>query len=392
LALATVASSGVVLAACEMISGLSRTTQVDGDGATTPITEAGPEDGGLGLACTPRLPEVPVSQVGSDLGRLSFAVHFVGEGTTTTPKDAGLVEGDRTRLCPRADIDLDGLETCAKLPDGGRVGPSCLSLTSTPACDTAGGGDNVGGNMVRLLLGDTPSSRNDPNAGFRDGTAGILIELSGYNGLDDDGDVRVAAIFAIGVDDGTGKPGGTPKWDGTDTWIPERNSFVNDDLPTYVADSAFVSGGLLVARFRKTPIPLGGTTRVSAEEIIFTARVVRDGSPPLPRRLDYGRIAARVAIDSAFAYLGGRLSNGVPFCEPPNRQPITLAVCGIADLSKTPGMVDPTKPCDAFSYASGFYAEIAQRSARRSDQTIDASLPSHCPADASWPPSCSEAL
>ncbi|MFO0668271.1 MAG: hypothetical protein U0235_01415 [Polyangiaceae bacterium] len=50
--------------------------------------------------------------------------------------------------------------------------------------------------------------------------------------------------------------------------IPERNSFVNDDLPTYVADSAFVPGWPLVARFRKTPIPLGGTTRVSAEEII----------------------------------------------------------------------------------------------------------------------------
>lgn len=384
-------SVGVFSAACEMIAGLSKTTQLDGDAAAA-LPDAGPtvDAGGMGLACSPKLPDVPVSAIGTDLDRFTFAVHFAGEGSAATASDAGLVDGERSRLCPRPDIDLDGLETCAKLPDGGRVGPSCLSLGS--ACDSAGGGDNVGGGAARLLLGDTPSAANDPNVAFRDGTTGILIEVTGYNGLDDDGDVKVASIFAVGVDDGSGKPGAKPKWDGTDTWIPEAASFVNDDLPTYVAASAFVADGLLVARFRGTPLSLGGatTTRLRAEEIVFTARIVRAGTPAVPVRLDYGRIAARVSLDTAFTYLGGRLSNGVPLCEPPNRKPIVATVCATADLLKTPGVVDPTAPCDAFSYALGFYAEIARRSARPSAQVFDASLPGHCPPDASWPPACSE--
>lgn len=383
LALAACAS----VAACELFAGLKLPEQVDGpsDGGHADAP-SGPGDAGE-LACSPQLPSIHPTALGPDLGRVVFAVQYVA----SSPNSSAGAQPDRSRLCPSPAIDIDKVFTCAPLDDGGKAPGSCKPRAKQN-CDVAGGGDNAGAAAATLVLGASPAAGSDPNDQLAHGSGGILIDITNYNGLDDDADLNVAFIFGLGAIDDAGVVGATPRWDGTDTWIAERGSFLSDDQPAYVAREAYVSGGVLVARFQKTPFSYGGSsTRLEAEELVVTGRIVRPAPGAEPTAFDQGRLEARISMDTTFGYAGGRLANGVALCTPDSgvRQGLLVTICSAADLLRTPEAVDPNQPCDAISYAVGFYATRAQRAPRPSKETVDAAPPQGCPFSP-WPPSCDE--
>jgi hypothetical protein len=234
---------------------------------------------------------------------------------------------------------------------------------------------------------------------LRDGKLGLLVEVSDYNGKDDDGTVTVAFMSAVGVTRadgglpyGDGGGGGLPLRDGGDTWAPEARAFITDDRPAYVIKDAFVVGGVLVAPFRQqTPFNIGGSaTDIVADEVVITARIVRDEAG-VPYRLDQGRVAGRVPASTIWTYAAGRLSGGKSVCDDSSeaavfRAFVTRDICEAFDLASGAGAVRPNEPCDAISFSAGFYAVRAARTSRPVKGPTP-NPPPDCPSK-NWPPVC----
>lgn len=383
------------LAACQLVAGLELPAFVKGDAeAPDAAAEAGPA---ADPACEPDLPRARPSQPAPDLAQaFTFAAQFIQVPT--------LIEPDTSRLCPSAAIDLDGFKTCEEVDAGDgrtvRQGNSCLARSEV--CDTAGGGDSQLQQVAVVNLGTQPNKGGDPNELLQQGKFGVLVELTSYNGKDDDAQVSVAFIQAVGVTlpdggrpatDGSG--GSKPLFDGTDEWWPDRKSFTTEDRAAYVVQDAYVVGGVLVARFTtRTPFSFGGSgVNLMADEIVLTARLVRDASG-LPVRLDQGRLALRVPAESIWTYAAGRLSDGLSVCATDAkslalRKAVIHDVCSGLDLASGAGAVTPDKACDAISFAAGFYAYRATR-VRTGLVTPDAGAFEGCPPDAGWPPNCDD--
>ncbi len=370
---------------CGLLAGLKLPELVDVD-AALPVTNDAATDGGLLPPCEPKIPPPPLDQGGAEQPRVTFAIEYVASGTV--PEDAGTLAGggEAGRLCVDPAIDLDGLNTCEN--EGGVVtGGSCKS--GIRQCDRKGGADNAAATLIALYQkGPALDPQDDPNPALREGRGGILLDVSAYNGKDDDNTVGVALLFAAGVRDVDGGLGAVPRWDGTDVWVAEQRSFTDSEVLRYVAREAYVTGGLLVARFENTPFNFGGSgSRLNAREFVVTTRIVRTESGE-PVRLDKGRIGVRIAIETILDYAGGRLSAGRSLCDPSgNRAVLVATACGIADLSTNLTAPDANAPCDAISYAVGFYGIAAARESKPAAFDYDGGAPRACEYPP-WPVAC----
>lgn len=358
-------------AACQLVAGLELPVFLD-EPVTAPDGSDGPD--ARVDPCAPTAPERGTTAQAADGPTRVFAI----EGVDYPERGSA----DPARLCEFSSLNLDGLDTCND------AGSACRARALV--CDAPGGRD---GQLAALLAQRVrPAFLGDANAALRAGSGGVVIEVLAWNGSDDDASIRVGFVSTVGTataDGGVpGDAGGVlPRFDGDDTWVPDIPSLNADRTLAIVTSDAYVTGGVLVARFPgPVPVQVGGPlTRLGVSDVVLTARVVRDASGA-PWRLDLGRIAGRIEAAEVWKWVAGALASGsLSVCnEAPKalefRDGVVKDVCATFDLAKAADV-----PCDAVSFGVGFYAVRAQRGVVGAERAVSAA-PS-CP-DAGWPPTC----
>lgn len=363
-------------AACQLVAGLELPVFADGPIGSAPESGVDASDNPAARVdpCAATVPPRGGSAEAADGPPQVFAM----EGVDFPERGSA----DTTRLCELSSLNLDGFDTCSD------AGSACRARA--PVCDAPGGRD---GQLAALLTQRVrPAFLGDANAALRAGAGGVVFEVLAWNGTDDDASIRVAIVGCVGTATEDGGPpgdagGAPPRFEGDDTWVPDVASLNADRTLAIVTSNAYVTGGVLVARFPgPLPVQVGGPlTRLGVSEVVVSARVVRDASGA-PWRLDLGRIAGRIEAAEVWKWVAGALASGsLSVCnEAPKalefRDGVVKDVCATFDLAKT-----ADAPCDALSFGVGFYAVRARRGVVGAERTISAAV--SCP-DAGWPPTC----
>jgi len=186
------------------------------------------------------------------------------------------------------------------------------------------------------------------SSGLEAGYYTELVVLDGWNGTPDDDEVLTSFIGSSGV----APDSNPPRWDGSDTWIPNGRGYV--DYPHY---PSYVSGGVLVADTRSggqdtsnIDLSVGGQT------FTFSARfMVRVGrlAPDHLTLVTAGVWALSEAV-SQVPVIAGFLANGNMGVQDVLDGNLPGLLSGAADISLTGGAT-PGSPCAAISF--GFVAE-----------------------------------
>lgn len=268
--------------------------------------------------------------------------------------------------------DLDRQCTCTN-----DAGPTCVM--NIQSCDAPDGVDNASAKLVNLIT--TASGGAFGSASFsaqaNNGDWSLLIQISNYNGLDNDPAVDVAMFASPGLP-AAAKPA---KWDGNDAWTVSATSVTNMDLsmPVYKAAGAYVANRVLVAAIPSVAFTIsGGTQQITVK---LTAGVFTGTLQPvgLSWRIPDGIIAARWYEPDIFAALSSyRDSNSGPICTDTAVAYATAkaTICNNLDILKD-GAEAKSLPCDSLSMGLGFKAEPAQLG----DVTQPPAPAKSCPAD-----------
>jgi hypothetical protein len=272
--------------------------------------------------------------------------------------------------------DLDNYCTCGgTVPDP----QSCTLPKRAPKnCDQEGGLDNTAAPIVKNAA--------DLAGGFglgnfekyvNEGTATMLIQVTGYNGMPNDTQVVVGIIgAAYRMADGvTPTDRAPPNWDGKDVWsVMEASLQPNSSLPRAVDQEAYVSGGVLVTRLGSSTLSdagLGDSLLLGIANHVtdgyITGRIVKEANI---WQLHDALIAGRVPVDHIFALLASGSSTA---CK---GQPAYLyaqtQICPNRDIAADPAQDGRGFPCDAVSFGIGFEATQAQRGVIGITRPIDA--------------------
>ncbi len=356
--LATLVLAFAVCAGCTEPEIVARTRPdcgammiVDGGDAGAPPVDPEPmvPDGGAG--CSPYHPPMPpaVSTEGPDTDPTAFAIKQIS-------LDEG---GDRWR---RIGFDLDTL--CS---DGTIATADCTPATPPivvgGAEDGVRGIDNTFGRvLLPALLLAAPAlaveARQDQELGRYD----LLLQLTRYNGTDDDPRVDVVmsqteyVAPSVGVRDG-GVPmpadicGARPRWDGTDIAYPGDLAFVGGDptMPRLHDDHAYVRGGVLVVTVPdRSELDLSGdgrTVRVRLTGATLVGTLSRDR-----RNLQNVVLSGRWSITDVLEVLPlFGLCPGVPADDSQRAVVMQLLNMG-ADIRSNPATDRMGLPCDAMSF------------------------------------------
>lgn len=370
-------------------------SSADGGDASSTI------DGEALITCEPAtIPVKPSNAPTGDQLNLYFALEAIR--LDAVDNDAGGV--------PKAKgLDLDGFCTCPELHR------SCATPdASNPAlCDGPEGRDNGLGRAFAALNDYVPQfEQGFATSRIRNGGYNILVHLERYNGQADDAEVLVT-LFGSQRFDGHADGGVTstdPTFDGTDIWTVDPRTLATgavgadcrnpDALCTFqqsrVARSAegnaWVSGGVLVARFGSAPIYMRtalGELAVDLDDLVLVAKLsdaVVAGRPV--KRLDGELIGAWPASKAlgAIASLEDVLTaSGRRLCQLPEGGPfyqdMRQMFCQTIDLPTTRG-APKENPCTRLSAAISFLASEAQPPSRvfkRNETNPCADFADDCP-------------
>ena len=269
--------------------------------------------------------------------------------------DMGDVDGDAsTRRFSAMGYDLDN--TCTGLG----AGPSCAKPSSATAdyTDGPGGRDNAMG----MALYDATGAGSAPatesvNSEIDNGRTTSVIRVRGYNEGPNDGRVEVAVYGATMSPVADVFLTNPPIWNDEDVWHPhvlwvltdvESDAGAQENPPRFVDTNAYVNDWQLVAKLDEFFITLA----MNMSEVFLTARIVPDGRQRY--LLQDGTFAGRVRMDDV---LGVIPLLGVCRHSPEYEQN-KRRYCSYADISfSVPD--DPSKPCDAVSFAWSFEAAPA---------------------------------
>lgn len=360
------AGAAVALGACQLVAGLERPTETD---APAPGPEAGADapdalPAGPSFLCREGFPG-PIGEDDGAGARYIVAIRGFSFG----------VSGGRIPA-----VNLDCVDTRC---DAGAVA-ACTTKTPRSACDESDGGDN----QVARLLGNNPFVSIDEQigrAGIDLGEFGEIIQITNYNGLENDPLVNVGLVPSPGFDrvEQTCEPGptdagapdaqppdaGFPRWDGCDRWFQSsdftfpESPVARDTVPGYVRDSVLYVEPQEGARYG---IQLqGSVTSIATPGLV--ARLERtdmQGNPVGPARpalrlnlrngIVFGRVASSAVLDFVSRFRTGTARQCV------DQSTFVFArdtICGAQDLPLTPGSMG--KACDAFSIAAAFEATPA---------------------------------
>ena len=366
-------------AACQLLAGLERVDIVatdgdaaapGGDGSLADATADGGAGGGSAADAAPppydpcgpstAWPAAPPPGAFQGDGWVRTAVQHAYFGAAPLPAaEVGV-------LCPSPGYNLDDLDTCNAAVDLGDGGPEGI------ACAARGqNGQNCDGQLGRdvaitALLSDNASALGSEAAwlenGLKAGVAGLMIEISGYNGQPDDPEVIIDALILSGPED---TDGGPPTWLPLEPWVIDATSCVGTttcQVPIYTA-KGYVRGGHVFARFVDVLIPFavkGQQILVHGRDVRMTGLLVQhDGAGRFG--IELGRVAGRIDLVDLLTGVGSLpVGDAGPLCKNPVFFDILrTAACDYADLPS--GAPDAGAPCTSLSYGISFSAVPAVR-------------------------------
>jgi hypothetical protein len=122
--------------------------------------------------------------------------------------------------------------------------------------DGPNGQDNAIGSNIQFIrdrLGNF-NSENYTASLKNPGASNAIIKVTGYNGESNDDQVTVTVL--TGGDFKKYNAGSPPKWDGTDTWPVNDDSFNTAKQPIFVDNQAYVDNGKMVASLKTAGLRL----------------------------------------------------------------------------------------------------------------------------------------
>lgn len=394
LLVAAAAATMTTLAACGWVIGLEQPVAIERPPPSAPPAEAAARPG-----CAHAQP-APMN--GDDDPATEVAPFWLAldEFRYDHVVDGAVAGFDLDETCTCGDDDHDGAAPCVTSVPGGRV------------CDADGGVDNELGAMLARF-----SSAYDLSAyGGKEiarGRRTLLLWIKGYNGLANDADVTVALVLSdglytnLGCDDrprGAARDGGCPPstddarcidggvfpptWDGCDRWKPTAGSATFSAGRTravgFPTDHAYVVNQQLVVRHAGPLQIVAPGNVISLTNAITVGHLIpRGGSSSFD--LAGGRIAGRAPIVDIARAIGGAPTDGFggrpeePFCESDFWDPLRLAVCQSADMTTGPALDFSGARCDAFGFAIGFSARLAEVDDRGVTPLFDKPTPCKIP-------------
>ena len=357
---------GVALAACSILTsfdGISphEPSSVDDAGDAT-TTDGDALDAGCRLARWPAAPS------GADDGR--------SIGTITQAIDKLSLVGSGTSV---VGYDIDGLCTC---PDR----TACIGDRLGEPCDDGDAGvDNAVDGLFRLIESrGVAIDDKGLSSALAKGRFGIVVRVDDYNGLPDDPKVKVTVFNAVAVNrDQDGKA----RFDGTDEWVLDKESFVDKGIPLFSTTTAWVTGGVLVAPLPQLILRLRYPVVVETDQFGLVQIDLRDAH--VVARITTGATGAATMLTDgvvtgrspASALLAQMVRSGA--CRDGGLYPILkLTICGARDLGLLPSNDGTNVSCDALSVGLGFHA-ITGNTAPDADLATDV-----FPCDDNSPDSC----
>jgi hypothetical protein len=312
------------------------------------------------------------------------------------PDDAGVQPG----------LDLDQSCTCQEdLFDGA---PSCTTPGKRPFCDFNNGVDDA---FAKLAQDIPAASKFDINATVNkhlsEGTDGLLIYLSDYNGQENDPDVGVAFVPSGGLYsdlgcDGEPRNAGPPLesphnapgdryqpvWDGCDRWSPHVGLVLGSNTTgryPLTVNRAYVSHFTLVMKkVKEVALELYGAPMKVTEGSVV-ARIVPDNANVHRRFRIEGFIAGRLPFDDlsvALARTDVALPDGgrEQFCNRTATWTIFASLlCGARDSMVSQTSDHTGQVCDAVTATVGFVALQSSISRQSEDFTNTLTAKPPCP-------------
>jgi len=266
-----------------------------------------------------------------------------------------------THIDDRPGLDLDGACTCCAACD---AAPTCAPSASAPeaVCDEVDGISNAGidndaAKLFAAFAAGFPGAMSTPilTTQIGLGTFGIVIRLFHYNGETDDDTVSVAVYGTLGATQ-------PPTWTGNDAWRIRDDSlamgFTSIDDALSLRDDAYVTGGVLVARFDTTPLVLflANGLVVRLQDGLLTARVEKVAGGGF-RLLDgtIGGTWSEGEVFAGFAGLEGADARTICTTNPSYESSFKGPLCELRDALSGGGAA--SAPCDAISFGMAFTAD-----------------------------------
>ncbi len=289
---------------------------------------------------------------------VTFVATTDGETSTSDPRDffnaLRVVDFGEVSLATRPGFDLDGVCTC------------CIDCEQTPTCNPPPGAqgeecDSVEGvpnsgrdnNVARFLAGPDSAPLGLSSTALRSaidaGTWSLLLRVSDWNGLPDDGQVTLAVHTTGGVV-------GTPKWDGSDLFQVRADSVSaatpEIDEPIVVNEDAYVANGMLVAVFgtqRQLVLHLARDFTVELSYAVLQAELREEGTGYV---LTDGVIGGIWDMRAVFKALAGARVNEMPLIctDSPSYDSVKQALCVMRDSLDDPEPIT----CGGISFGMGF--------------------------------------
>ncbi len=211
--------------------------------------------------------------------------------------DFGLGEDAGANLTPPGfDLDRFCTVTAGDNSCGATLGSSDFQTYVADKGGLNGGTDNAGYGLLKYLgmVGDT-IKQDKLNDSLAAGAYGILVRVSGWNGMPEDPDVFVEWFPMIGV---RGADGGltAPRFDLNDAWIRDSAYWntLTYDTSSIIDQAAYVTGGKVVARLDSLAVSLPFYTSyltIILHDGVVVADIV-EASPSI-YRLSNGTFAGR---------------------------------------------------------------------------------------------------
>ena len=240
-----------------------------------------------------------------------------------------------------------------------------------PPLDGIAGTDNAFGKSIlsQIIMFNSAFEANAREE-MEEGEA-ILVSLRGWNGEDDDPQVEVTMIQALGVNRADGEP--LPQWDGDDRWIQADTSFVggNPDVPQIFNDNAYVADRMIVFQLpdrRPITLPWVDSNRFDLFLIdaMLTGTISEDG-----QRLEQVWLTGRyptVELNMAWEIAG--LCEGTA-----SRAIIDMLLASELDIRDPVGSgTGPSVTCNAISLAlelTGYLADLDAIASPPDPQPVD---------------------
>ena len=349
---AAVAACGPgLIAACAVYDPSLLSTGASDAGIEAARDASGPNlDGAVEASdgCQHALPPPRPSISDLDGGTIAFTMALSNVDLGLDAGTALSYDLDRTCTCPAAE--------------------SCVPATGAPPhCDGDGGRDNAAGALFSKFALISAGIFDSANMTKRisQGDVGMVLQVSGYNGLADDSRVELSVYISDGIAPGTSHP--APAHDGSDVWSVDDSSVLGGLAAKppfkslFVDSNAYVAGGALVGSL-DFPFALGGAQGLSLDLKggLITGRLQKSGAG---YGLTEGRMAGRWssrAVLTAMQYIPDPIVANQWLCGSDlTYQALRGEICKAADLTADLQNDNTSARCDALSIGIGFTSEAA---------------------------------